>query len=308
MSPSSSSSLAAFALVSLLASCGPKESSATPQADERPTIATVNYPLAYFAERLAGDFATILFEAPADEDPAFWTPNDDQLNRIQNADLILLNGAGYAKWTASTTLPFTATVDTSVSFSDEFIEQEETVKHTHGQSEEEHSHAGTAFTTWLDLEQAAAQATAVAEAIAEEWPEEKDQVMGNLSVLLTDLQDVHGAMKSVTASLGDAPLIASHPVYQYWARAYGLTVPSLLWEPEMDLTDEAMADLRKLQESHPDAKLFVWEGEPAPGHAEKLEAAGLASVVVSPAGNRPENGDFLSVMRENVTALEALAE
>ena len=40
--------------------------------------------------RAPGDIANI--------DPAFWQPTADEIARMQRADLILRNGAGYAKW------------------------------------------------------------------------------------------------------------------------------------------------------------------------------------------------------------------
>ena len=291
----------------LLTACGDKEGPATEnENDGQPTIATVNYPLAYFAERLAGDFATIVFDAPADEDPAFWTPSDEDIAAMQKADLILMNGATYAKWAATTSLPFEAVVDTSASFAADFIKVEEAVTHSHGKDDEEHSHGGTAFTTWMDLKQAAAQASAVATAISEEWPDHKDKVQENLATLLDDLKDMDAKMTAATDNLKDAPVIASHPVYQYWERAYGLKVPSLLWEPEMDLGDAELAELRKLMEENAGAKFFVWEGDPLPGHIEALKGLGLTSLVVSPCGNRPESGDFLSVMEANVAAINAV--
>ena len=290
-----------------LVGCGEKKQTTEDSGGGKPTIATVNYPLAYFAERLAGDFATVVFDAPADEDPAFWKPSDEEIARFQDADLILLNGASYAKWTSTTTLPFSTTVDTSASFEVDLIEVVSTVKHKHGKGDD-HSHSGTAFTTWMDFKQAGAQASAAANAIIEDWPAKKESVMNNLRALQDDLKSLDSAMSAATAKLKDAPLIASHPVYQYWERAYGLKVPSLLWEPEIELNDEAMADLKKIQDANPGAQFFVWEGDPLPAHLEQLKAAGLTCVVVSPCGNRPEKGDFLSVMQNNIAALEGLAQ
>lgn len=275
------------------------------ERESSPTLVVVNYPLAWFAERLAGDFATVVFEVPADEDPAFWRPGDEAIARIQEADLIFLNGASYAKWVDTTSLPFEATVDTSAAFADAFIEVEEAVTHSHGEGDPGHTHGGTAFTTWLDFTQAAAQATAVATAITEEWPDRKETVLANLQVLHDELKELEGEMAAATASLQGAPLIASHPVYEYWARANDLEVHSLLWEPGMELDESDLAELDALMEDHPGAKYFVWEGEPLAGHAEKLEARGLISLVVSPCGNRPESGDFLTVMKDNIAALRA---
>ena len=44
----------------------------TPALANQPlNIYTVNYPLAYFAERIAGDQAKVVFPAPPGVDPAF---------------------------------------------------------------------------------------------------------------------------------------------------------------------------------------------------------------------------------------------
>lgn len=292
----------------LTVGCGDEKEADPAKAEksDRPTIAVVNYPLAYFAERLAGDFADVLFEAPVDEDPAFWTPNDAQVAKIQKANLIFLNGASYAKWTDTTSLPFEVTVDTALAFEDKLIEVEGALTHTHAGDDEPHSHAGTAFTTWLDMKQAAAHAEAMAEAIIEEWPDRKEAVTKNLVALTKDLLGIDRSMREVAQNFLSDPIVASHPIYHYWERAYGVKVPSVLWEPEMTLDDKAMAELDKILKEHPTAKYFMWEGQPAAGHPEKLDTVGLESFVFEPAGNRPESGDFLSVMKANIAALKAL--
>ena len=115
-------------------------------AADKLTIYTVNYPLAYFAERLAGDLAEVRFPAPPDVDPAFWKPGADVVAAYQRADLILLNGAGYAKWVDKASLPRSRLVDTSRAFADKYIQAPSAVTHSHGPGGE-HAHSGTAFTT-----------------------------------------------------------------------------------------------------------------------------------------------------------------
>jgi len=292
-----------------LVSCGEQEKQAQPHdaGSHKPVIAAVNYPLAYFAERLSSDFATVLYDVPTNQDPAFWEPHDEQITAIQKADLILLNGATYAKWTSSRTLPYETTVTTSSSFRDRLIKTEGTLKHSHKKGEDAHSHDGLAFTTWLDLKQASAQASETALALGERFPEHRGTVMTRLDALLEDLNNLDTGMTAATSGLGNAPVIVSHPVYQYWARAYHIVAPSLLWEPNMELTPEDMAALSKIREENPGATLFIWEDDPLPRNIEKLKEIGLTSVVISPCGNQPENGDFLSVMRANVAALRALS-
>ena len=78
-----------------------------------PLIYVVNYPLQYFAERIGGDWIDVKFPAPRDEDPAFWNPTAEIIGEFQRADLILINGASYAKWIDRTTLPESRIVDTT---------------------------------------------------------------------------------------------------------------------------------------------------------------------------------------------------
>ena len=66
----------------------------------------------------------------------------------------------------------------------------------------------------------------------------------------------------------------------------------------------------KLEEKvkeHP-AKWMIWEGEPLPESVAKLKEMGIESIVFDPCGNRPEQGDFLSVMKNNVTNLKRVFE
>ena len=98
--------------------------------DAKLLVYAVNYPLQYLAERIGGDLVRVEFPASADGDPAFWSPDPTTVGAYQKADLILLNGAGYAKWTDRVSLPPTALVNTSESFEDEYIYVENAVTHS----------------------------------------------------------------------------------------------------------------------------------------------------------------------------------
>ena len=86
---------------------------------------------------------------PENQDPAYWEPSGDQIAEFQSADLVLLNGADYAKWTLRATLPWSRTVVTCEGMEEELIEIPDAVVHSHG-PEGEHSHAGLVSETWLD--------------------------------------------------------------------------------------------------------------------------------------------------------------
>ena len=266
-------------------------------------IVASNYPLAYFAERLAGNRASVALPVPADTDPAFWKPDAKAVGEMQKADLILLNGADYEHWLARVSLPKLKLADTSAGFRDRYIRIEQAVTHSHGPGGM-HSHAGIAFTTWLDFEQAGLQAQAVADALARQRPEWKSGVMDNLASLREELAALDAELKTIVGSKPEPPLLASHPIYQYLARRHGLNLASVHWEPNEMPPAEQWSSLEKSLAGHP-ARWMLWEARPAPEIAAKLKALGVASLVFEPCANRPESGDFLTVMRANAENLQA---
>ncbi len=265
-------------------------------------IYTVNYPLQYFAKRVGGDNVEVYFPAPSDVDPAYWTPGREIIQEYQSADLILLNGADYAKWVNKVTLPKSKLVDTSRSFKSDYIALKETVTHSHGPGGE-HSHTGVAFTTWLDPLLAIQQAEAVKHALTELMPEKKEILKKNFDSLKMDLEELNNKLQNIFSTDPNKPLLASHPVYQYLARRYDLNLRSLHWEPDQIPGPDEHRQLDAILEGFP-SKLMIWEGEPEVEARIYLSEKGIDSAVFSPCSNKPAKGGYLEVMKENALNLE----
>jgi zinc transport system substrate-binding protein len=268
------------------------------------TIYTVNYPLMYFAERIGGKHVEVFFPAPSDVDPAYWTPDVETVVSYQQADLILLNGAGYAKWIVKATLPQSKLVDTSRSFRDRYIYMEEVLTHSHG-PEGEHAHESLAFTTWIDFNLAAQQASAVAEAIIRKRPNLEKTFEKNYASLAQDLHKLDSDITALVSADQDQPLLGSHPVYDYLANRYGLNMKNLHWEPNEMPSRQQWAELQSILEEHP-AQWMIWEGEPVASSVARLQELGVGSLVFDPCGNVPDNGDFMDMMRRNIENLRVV--
>ena len=266
------------------------------------TVYVVNYPLAYFAERIGGDLIRVEFPAPSDVDPAYWTPDAESVVAYQSADVILLNGAGYAAWVGMASLPSSKLINTSQSFADRYIHIQGGVTHSHG-LEGEHTHGEMAFTTWLDPRLAGMQAEAIRTSLTKASPENETAFTAGFESLKGDLLAIDQAVASALAGVQAEPLLGSHPVYQYFARRYGLNLESVHFEPDEFPDDSAWSDLRSLLREHP-ARWMVWEGQPMLETAARLEELGVNSVVFEPCANVPDTGDYLSVMRANIANLE----
>lgn len=299
--------LLALAVSGLVAGCHEATPKAGVQAQAQTAgVCVANYPLSFFAESLLAGALPVYFDAPADEDPAFWQPNDEALIRFQSAQVILLNGAGYSKWVDQVSLSKARVVETSAAFEKAFIEVKEAVTHSHG-PEGEHAHTGVAFTTWIDLDQAAQQLDAVKGALLPSVPKaERARVEERAQSLRAKLLAWDARLKTVGEKLKGKALLGSHPVYQYFARRYHLNLREVHWEPETVPDAKALEELKGILQTHP-AKVMLWEGAPAAESVALLKALGIESVVFDPCGNRPEAGDFFSVMETNVSAMEGLA-
>lgn len=297
-------------LTLMVIGCGPQSSTPQttprPRPDGKPEVWVDNYPLAYFAERIGGDLIRVMFPVPVDTDPAFWQPDETNLAGYQQADLILINGADYAKWQAGIALPAARVVNTSAAFRAEYIELPDVIVHRHGPGGE-HSHHGLAFTTWLDPRLALRQAESVYEALSRLLPSQQTTLQANWSALKQDLQELDQLLDESNRNHGSQPLVASHPVYQYLARRCGWKMHSEHWEPG-ELPDAAQwASLRKHLESEP-AKWMIWEGEPLAETRTRLGELGVKCLIFPPCGNRPAAGDYLSTMRASIEQLQSLNE
>ena len=287
----------------MLIGCAEKEDegAASSSSDQTPVVSVSNYPLQYYVERLA-PWIDVQFPAQVSGDPAYWKPSAQDISAMQEADLVLLNGASYETWLANVSLSQAKLVDTSQGVEDKLIALTGHTTHSHG-LEGEHEHTDTAFTLWLDLTLAQAQVQALSSALAGKWPHRSGEIEQSATALIGELESLDGQLKAVVSGAADRPVLFSHPVYQYLQSRYGMNGKSVHWEPDA-MPDEAMwQELGELLKRHP-AKWMIWEGTSLPAITEKLVQMGIRSVVFDPCAGKPEQGDFMSVMKQNVAELQ----
>lgn len=288
-----------YALVALVAFAFPAGAGRAAEV----TIFASNYPIAYFAERISGQPDAVQLPVFAG-DPADWRPSVDDILAIQQADVILLNGASYEAWVETATLPLWRVVVTSRAFRDRYLTAKSGVTHKHG-PEGLHAHTATAFTTWLDFSLAVEQAEAVRDALAALGRFDEAALTRNYEELRDELLQLDRGFQSVGAAGAHAPLVASHPVYDYLAARYGLNIESVHWEPDEPPGVEMWAGLESLLARHR-ATVMIWEGAPLAETKARLKQMGLESVVFDPSGKRPTSGDLMSAMTSNLARLQAI--
>ncbi|MEM6275644.1 MAG: metal ABC transporter substrate-binding protein [Pseudomonadota bacterium] len=274
-------------------------------AQDGPRVVAVNYPIQYFAERLLGEAGDVVFPVPADVDPSFWRPGISDISLVQGADLILLNGAGFATWVDRVSLPRSRTVVTGAALEGELIVTE-SITHSHGDGGE-HSHEGLATYTWLDPSLASVQAEAIAGALSTRGLAAEEDVAERLASLQAELESFDEVTRDALSPLNGASVIATHPRYHYFERRYGLSITSLEWEAGAMPSEDELADLAEAV-ADTGAQILIWEAAPPAEAVEAVSALGLQSVVFPPLAHAPAEGSIFESLTASVTALAAAAQ
>ena len=287
---------------------GTSDRFATPSKSQ--IVSTVSYPLYYMTKRLIGNtkIGVELIGSPT-EATENWTPNDSQIQTLQQSDLIIANGPGapFAQWMVRVSLPESRIVHTTDDLNlDEFIMiKDYQVVHQHG-PEGEHSHPFMVAQSWLDPQIAGKQAVQIATALKTTYPDLSATFDENLQRLSQELTE----LSQRTASLPEREILSSTPRLKFLTRAAGLKDTHLLW---FDFPEESAWPITGEKEfleraSQSRSKQILFDTTPPAWLITKLEKLGyrplyLNSFIQSQIPKEADS-DFLSIMEDNLQTLQ----
>jgi zinc transport system substrate-binding protein len=280
----------------------------TPPPPKVPTIYTTFYPTTYFTRRIAGSLANVICPLPADQDPITWMPDADTIAAYQRADLVIINGADFEKWVARVSLPPSKVVDSTRQLAKLHAERNRLITHSHGPNGQ-HDHEGIDGRMWINPNDARGQAADIYNALAKLLPDHAGTFLTNWTDLAADLNAIKASLAKLSVELKKRRPLAVHPVYKYLDVYYGWNIIDLDLKPEITISDELVAEIRKqIEDIKPRPRIILWDRQPAQVAADRLKKdLGLTSVVFSPCEHPPEQpGDYLTVMRDNIKRLQAV--
>lgn len=274
-----------------------------PVAEEGPRlVVVVNYPLQFIVESLAGPEFQILNPVPPAEDPETWLPGDATIQTIQQADLIVTNGADFADWVKKLSLPRSKVLRTSLAIKDALITVPDFEVHSHG-SGGAHSHAGTVAFFWLDPQLMAKQAEVIAERLIKLDPPSEKEIRANLEKLNVSLKPLIQQLDQIQEHYPGLEWYSCRPVYQYLARRCDWTMHHLHWKSNEAPNPEDWKRIKALQEQKK-ISLMLCETEPAEELVHKLAEQGITVFTLNPLTVAPAQGDYVSNMQQQLTHLQ----
>ena len=297
--------LALLALLILMAGCSEGPAPAAPADDPAGLlqVRTTCFPVDWLVQRIGGDRIDRVNILPVGEDPPFWQPSGEVIAALGDADLIVVNGAGFERWTLTAALPVSKVVDASNGL--DLIHFEGST-HSHG-VRGEHSHSGTDPHTWSDPRTYLAQARNVRDALVEADPSNGEYYDENLASVQEDLEELHREYSRVLAPARGLHLAANHPAYGYLARRYNLEIRSFDFDPDATPSAE---QLQGFSTWAPDGGRLIlfWESEPSPEVVQAFPDR-VRHVYLDPLEQPAEGGyDYLAQARANLAILEGLLQ
>ncbi len=232
--------LATLAALALLVGCGPAEPAGTQLAPPTPEVLCANHASFALLQTLAPPeipIECLLGNLAATE----FKPNREQLKRLQQAALVVLNGANLEGWSGRSNLAASRVVDSSKAIADKLI-QIQGKAHSHGAGGS-HSHAELNPYLWLDPVMLSAQAEAVGAGLRAAFPVYADVVSQNEKQLLEQLVQLDQNWQAFSARAQKTPLGGEHQALEYLSRRYHLVFAGggeldldLLLQPDPDST------------------------------------------------------------------------
>jgi zinc transport system substrate-binding protein len=234
-----------------------------------------------------------------------WRPKVSDVRRMQNAVLIVMNGADYEPWQQRVSLPRTRILETTKDFQKELIEIPDAVVHQHG-PEGGHSHPGTVWATWLDPELAMRQSQQIASSLVTRKPEHQQDFDTRAAQLQQQLKTLDDRIQQLTEKKlpEDFAVLGDGPYYQYLVRRLGWKFSYLHWPEAVQPVSDSDASSLKTQLNDKPSRLFLMMSGRDTAAEQLAVSVGLRVVRIDlceTAENQPRS--FPERMQENLNRL-----
>ena len=270
---------------------------ASPSPEPADVLATF-YPLAFAAERLGGGDLRVGTLVPAGVEPHDWEASAQDVARLDRARVMLAQGAGFEPWLQ----PLLANLGEDAP---PLVVTTEGLALANRERQEGGEEASAVDPhTWLDPQLYRQQVAAVERALIAAWPEHAEGIRARAAALSAELDALHREHEVGLATCDARVVIANHDAYGYLARAYGFELVAISGlSPEAEPSPDAIARAVDVAREH-DLEIVFFEELVSPRVAEVVaEEVGAQTRVLSPIEGRPPEGDYLTLMRQNLANL-----
>jgi zinc transport system substrate-binding protein len=227
--------------------------------DNQKIIAVVSFfPLYEFTKAIGGSNVDTILLVPSGVEPHDWEPTIQDLQRIQQADIIVINGIGFEKWVDNidSINSDVLIVDTSIGIS---LIKEKTI--LMNDIDEHYDNAIGDPHIWLNPVLAKTQVNNIAEALIKIDPTNKKYYTNNADSYKQKLGTLDAKIRNELSSC-KKDFIAFHKAFSYFASEYGLVQHNIIRsnEPHEEPTSKKLQNIINLARELNIKIIFTEEG------------------------------------------------
>ena len=286
--------IAILALVINNNSKGPETSSSKPQ------VVASFYPLYFFTSQIAGDKADVFNITPAGAEPHDYEPTAQDIAKIENSNLLVLNGGGLEAWGDK----IKTNIDpkkTSVVTAGQGLTTQQVVEE--GQSIIDPH-------VWLSPVLAEKIADNIEAGLAQSDPSNASYYESNLQTFKSKLAVLDTEYSQSLTTCKEKNIITSHAAFGYLATKYNLTqVPIGGLSPDAEPSPKQLADIAKFAKDN-NVKYIFFESLVSPKLSDTIATeVGAKTLVLNPIEGLTQDEiaqgkDYFSEMRNNLDNLK----
>ena len=295
----------------ILGACGTDNATKkTEKASDKLSIVTTFYPMYEFTKQIVGDEANVTLLVPAGQEPHDYEPSAKDIANIQSADVFVYHNPNLENWVTKASKSWQKNAPHIIESTKNMVllpgtEEEE----GHSESEEGHSHELDPH-TWLAPNLAMKEVESIKNQLAKLYPKKQAVFTANAENYLTQLTALDKEYQTTLSVAKQTSFVTQHAAFGYLALEYGLTqVPIAGLSPEQEPSPTRLAELKAYVQTN-GLKYIYFEENASDKVARTLaDEANVKLLVLNPLESltkeQMKNGeDYLSVMKENLTALE----
>lgn len=219
-----------------------------------PQVLTTFLPIHSWTLQVAGEYARVenLLPGPVSPHEFHFTPKD--LKRIQEADLLIVNGLGMEPWVEGVLRSLGEGNAPKVVEASQGLQAEHLIRGMHGHHAVEpldegvpgHDHRGVNPHTWLDPWLAAHGVTNILRALQETDPKHSAGYQQNAGRYIQRLQQLDRDLESALQEVRNQPFVTYHNAFPYLVRRYDLRLVGVVeTQPSMNPSPRELMRLIK---------------------------------------------------------------
>lgn len=277
------------------------ESSSISPEIEKISVAASFYPLAYVAEQVLTGVADVSVIAAGNAEPHDFELSPSHIATITNSDFaIYIPDFMPAFDGALNDLVPEQIIDATnginlLTANHEDEEREHESDHDHGDADPH---------LWLNPLNMTLIANQISDVVISQNPELRETINNNLSNFKNKMTNLDNQFKESLANCNINTLLVSHEAFGYLADQYGFTQLGISGiSPEAEPSPARLAEVAKVAKEI-NATTIYYETIVDPSVANTLASEiGLVTAVLDPIETKPQDGDYLYAMQENLEAI-----